>query len=59
MDINLIRSAITVLSFIGFLALVARTYRRRSMREHDAASRLVFEGEPLEHGRHQQGCNHA
>lgn len=45
MDVNDLRSLVTVVGFILFLALVARTWRRRALPDHDQASRLVFEGE--------------
>ena len=45
MDINDIRTGVTVLGFILFTALVARTWRPRAKIEHAQASNLVFEGE--------------
>ena len=45
MDINDLRSLITVAGFALFLGLVAHVWRRRAKPLHDAASRLVFEGE--------------
>jgi len=45
MDINDLRSAVTVLSLLLFVALLAWTWRPRARREHDAAARLPFDGE--------------
>lgn len=45
MDINDLRSLITVAGFGLFLGLVAHVWRRRAKPAHDEASRLVFEGE--------------
>lgn len=45
MDINDLRSLITVSGFGLFLGLVAHVWRRRAKPAHDEASRLVFEGE--------------
>lgn len=45
MDINDLRSAVTLAGFIGFLAVVYRAWRRSEQASHEAASRLVFEGE--------------
>jgi len=57
MDINDLRSAVTVLSLLLFVALMAWTWRPRARRDHDAAARLPFDGEardgarPVENGR--------
>ena len=40
LDINLLRGAVTLVSFIGFIALVVHTYNRRRQPEHDAAAAL-------------------
>jgi len=45
MDINDLRSAVTVLSLLLFVALMAWTWRPRARREHDEAARLPFDGE--------------
>ena len=45
MDINDLRSLVTVLGFLLFLALVARVWRRRALASHQRAALLVFEGE--------------
>jgi len=45
MDINDLRSAITVLSLLLFVALMVWTWRPRAKRDHDAAARLPFDGE--------------
>jgi cytochrome c oxidase cbb3-type subunit 4 len=48
MDINDLRSAITVLSLLLFIALMAWTWRPRARGEHEAAARLPFDGEAHE-----------
>ncbi len=45
MDINDMRSAVTVVSFLLFLALVAYTWNRRRKAEYDEAANLPFAGE--------------
>ena len=45
MDINDLRSLITVLGFALFLVLVARVWKRHALPSHERAARLVFEGE--------------
>lgn len=45
MDVNDIRSWVTVAGLVLFLALVVHTWSRRRQAEHDAAARLPFEGE--------------
>jgi hypothetical protein len=45
MDINDLRSLVTVLGFLLFLALVARVWRSRALPSHQKAALLVFEGE--------------
>ena len=45
MDINDLRSVVTVLGLLLFVALMAWTWRPRARHEHDAAARLPFEGE--------------
>jgi cytochrome c oxidase cbb3-type subunit 4 len=47
MDINDLRSAITVVSLLLFIALMLWTWRPRAKAEHDAAARLPFDGESL------------
>jgi cytochrome c oxidase cbb3-type subunit 4 len=42
MDINDIRSLVTVASLVAFLALVVSTWARRRRSAHDEASRLPF-----------------
>jgi cytochrome c oxidase cbb3-type subunit 4 len=54
MDINDLRSAVTVLSLLLFVALLAWTWRPRAQREHDAAARLPFDGEARD-GAHDSG----
>jgi len=42
MDINLLRSAITVLAFVAFAGIVWWAYRRRSQANFDEAAQLPF-----------------
>ena len=55
MDINDVRSLITVVGFGCFLGLVAHVWRARALPAHRAASQLVFEGEGLEVPQRQEG----
>jgi len=48
MDLNDLRSLVTLLSFLLFLGLMAWTWRPARRAAHDAAARLVFEGEPAQ-----------
>jgi cytochrome c oxidase cbb3-type subunit 4 len=50
MDINDIRSAVTLLGFVSFVALVRWVYMAARRQEYDAAAQLPFEGE-IEEGR--------
>jgi cytochrome c oxidase cbb3-type subunit 4 len=45
MDINDLRSAVTVFGLLLFLALVAWVYNARRREAFDAAARLPFEGD--------------
>jgi cytochrome c oxidase cbb3-type subunit IV len=45
MDINDLRSAVTLLSLVLFCGLMAWTWRPARRREHEAAAALPFEGE--------------
>ncbi len=45
MDLNDIRSLVTLLSFVLFLALVRRVWSRRRRDGFDAAARIPFEGD--------------
>ena len=45
MDINDLRSAVTVLSLVLFVVLVVRTWSRRRRAAFDEAARLPFEEE--------------
>ena len=45
MDINDLRSAVTVLSLLLFVALMVWTWRPRARHDHEAAARLPFDGE--------------
>ena len=48
MDINDIRSAVTVIGFVLFLALVRWVWAARRRSAFDAAALLPFAGEPQE-----------
>jgi len=50
MDVNDLRSAVTVVALLLFIALVAWTWRPRAKHDHEAAARLPFDGEALEAG---------
>ena len=54
MDLNVIRSAVTLLSFCIFLGLMAWTYWPARQREHDAAALLPFAGEAADAPLYQQ-----
>lgn len=56
MDINDLRSAVTLLSLLLFVALMAWTWRPRARREHDAAARLPFDGEARDGVRATEDC---
>jgi len=45
MDINDLRSAVTVLGLLLFVALMVWTWRPRARPDHEAAARLPFDGE--------------
>ena len=45
MDVNDLRSAVTVIGLLLFLVLVASVYSKRRRSEFDAAAKLPFEGE--------------
>ena len=45
MDINDLRSAITLLSLLLFVALMVWVWRPRAKAEHEAAAHLIFDGE--------------
>jgi cytochrome c oxidase cbb3-type subunit 4 len=48
MDINDIRSAVTVLGFVAFVALVRWVWAARRHSAFDAAAQLPFQGENSE-----------
>jgi cytochrome c oxidase cbb3-type subunit IV len=50
MDINDIRSAVTLLGFVSFLALVRWAWSAARRGTFDAAARLPFDGEQQEIG---------
>ncbi|MEY8877914.1 MAG: cbb3-type cytochrome oxidase subunit 3 [Leptothrix sp. (in: b-proteobacteria)] len=41
-DLNSLRSLVTVLSFIGFMAIVVTVYARRNRHQYDDAAQLPF-----------------
>lgn len=45
MDVNDLRSAVTVIGLLLFLVLVASVYSKRRRGDFDAAAQLPFEGE--------------
>jgi cytochrome c oxidase cbb3-type subunit 4 len=45
MDLNDVRSAITLLSFVMFIGLVAWAWSSRRRKAFDEAARLPFDGE--------------
>jgi cytochrome c oxidase cbb3-type subunit 4 len=44
-DINALRSAVTVLSFVLFIGLAMWTWSKRRLDQHEAAAQLPFLGE--------------
>ncbi|MBB5203855.1 cytochrome c oxidase cbb3-type subunit 4 [Inhella inkyongensis] len=44
-DINWLRGAVTLVSFVAFLALVRMTWARKRQPEHEAAAELPFADE--------------
>ena len=55
MDLNDLRSLVTVVSLVLFLGLVAHTWSRRRLREHEAAAMLPFQEEAREEGGANEG----
>jgi cytochrome c oxidase cbb3-type subunit 4 len=45
MDVNDLRSAVTVIGLVLFLGLVASVYSKRRLKDFDAAAKLPFDGE--------------
>lgn len=45
MDINLVRSLVTIVSLALFIGLVIRTWTPARRADHEQASRLLFDGE--------------
>jgi cytochrome c oxidase cbb3-type subunit 4 len=45
MDVNDLRSLVTVVGLVLFLVLVARTWSKRRLPEHDEAAQLPFRDE--------------
>lgn len=54
MDINLIRTIVTVLAFVSFLGIVWYAYRSRSQKEFAVAEQLPFADTVIEAGRLQR-----
>jgi len=56
MDINLLRSLVTVLAFVAFIGIVWWAYHRRAKKGFDEAAQLPFanDDEP-HHNRDSQG----
>ena len=54
MDLNDIRSLVTLLSFCIFLGLMAWTYWPARQRDHEAAALLPFAGEAVDAALYQQ-----
>ena len=48
MDVNLLREAVTVLSFAGFLGIVAYAVKPGNRERFDEAARMPLEDEPHE-----------
>ncbi len=53
MDINDLRIAVTLLSFVAFAGIVAWTWSRRNRQAFDEAAMLPFIDEPRMGGRHE------
>jgi cytochrome c oxidase cbb3-type subunit 4 len=51
MDMNDLRSAVTLLSLLLFIALMVWVWRPGARRDHEAAARLPFDGEARDDGR--------
>ena len=49
MDINDIRSLVTVVAFVAFIGIVWWAYSRKAKRGFDKAERLPFEEDGTEH----------
>jgi cytochrome c oxidase cbb3-type subunit 4 len=45
MDINDLRTLMTVLAFVAFIGIVVWAYSRKRQRDFDEAARLPFSGE--------------
>lgn len=60
MDINDLRVAVTLLSFVLFIALAMHTWSRRRRSEHEAAARLPFADDAVaDTGQAEQGTRRA
>ncbi len=57
LDLNLLRGAVTLVSFIGFIVLVLHTYNRHRQAEHDAAAALPFSDQLSDQLSDAQGVN--
>lgn len=47
MDVNTLRSVVTLLSFLAFAWIVWQAWRKSAQADHAAAAVLPFEDEPL------------
>jgi cytochrome c oxidase cbb3-type subunit 4 len=47
MDINDLRTLMTILAFVAFIGIVVWAYSRKRKRDFDEAARLPFSGEDL------------
>ena len=57
-DIDLAREAVTVVSFLVFLAIVAFAVHPRNRARFDEAARLPLEDDPLPGEREPAGASH-
>jgi cytochrome c oxidase cbb3-type subunit 4 len=57
MDLNDVRAALTVLGFVGFLAIVAWAYSRSARKGFKEASELPFADEDKARRSEEQGKN--
>jgi cytochrome c oxidase cbb3-type subunit 4 len=55
MDINDLRSAVTLLSLLLFVALMVWVWRPRAKADHEEAAQLIFDGEARDDERTRGG----
>jgi cytochrome c oxidase cbb3-type subunit IV len=48
LDLNLVRSIVTVLAFVAFIALVLRVWRAANREHYEQAAALPFADEPAD-----------